>query len=71
STDVGLANVEATWYSSPLLSVQEALDAEVVEDPYAYPEEAFMSEQCETFDCLPGEIRTLYNDQWVRLMNAG
>ena len=27
-------------------------------------------EECDTFSCLPAEIRTLYNDQWVRLMNA-
>lgn len=70
STDAGMKNVEATWYSSPLLSVREALDPEVVDDPFAYPDEAFMAQQCETFACLPADIRALYNDQWVRLMNA-
>lgn len=69
STDAGLRNCEATWYSSPLLSVREELDPAVVEDPFAYPDETFSAEQCETFSCLPAEIRTLYNDQWVRLMN--
>lgn len=69
STDAGLRNCEETWYSSPLLSVREALDPEVVEDPFAYPDETFATEQCETFACLPADIRTLYNDQWVRLMN--
>lgn len=70
STAAGLKNCEETWYSTPLLSVREELGAEVVEDSFAYPDTAFMSEQCETFSCLPAEIRTLYNDQWVRLMNA-
>ena len=45
------------------------LDAEVVDDPFAYPDQDFMDNQCETFACLPAQIRTLYNDQWVRLMN--
>lgn len=70
STEAGLANVEETWYSSPLLSVREALDPEVAEDPNAYPDQAFMEAMTETYTCLPTEIRTLYNDQWVRLMNA-
>ncbi|MEA4955616.1 MAG: spermidine/putrescine ABC transporter substrate-binding protein [Pseudoflavonifractor sp.] len=69
STDVGLRNCKETWYSSPLLSVRDALDPKVVEDPFAYPDETFAKEKCETFACLPADIRTLYNDQWVRLMN--
>lgn len=69
STDTGLRNCEATWYSSPLLSVRDALDPSVVEDSFAYPDATFSAEQCETFACLPADIRTLYNDQWVRLMN--
>ncbi len=71
STEAGVKNVEEIWYSSPLLSVREALDPEVSQDPFAYPDETFMAEKCETFACLPNEIRTLYNDQWVRLLNAG
>lgn len=70
STDAGVANVEATWYSSPLLSVREALDPEIVEDKYAYPDASFIENQCETYACLPQEIRTLYNNEWVRLVNA-
>lgn len=70
STDAGLANVEETWYSSPLLSVREALDPEVAEDPYAYPGVGFINAMTETYSVLPDEIRSLYNDQWVRLMNG-
>ncbi len=69
-TDTGLKNVEATWYSSPLLSVREALDSEVAEDPYAYPDAQFIADMTETYACLPSATRSLYNDEWVRLMNG-
>ena len=71
STEAGLKNCEATYYSSPLLSVREELDEELANDPYAYPDATFATEQCEVYNVLPAETRTLYNDQWVRLMNAG
>ena len=61
---------EETWYSSPLLSVREALDPEVAEDPNAYPDTEFMEQRCETYACLPDATRKLYNDQWVRLLNS-
>ncbi len=70
SPEAGLKNVEETWYSTPLLSVREALDEETAQDPNAYPDETFMAEKCETYACLPDEIRTLYNTEWVRLFNA-
>lgn len=69
STEVGLANCEETWYSTPLLSVKEALDAEVADDPYAYPEEETI-EQCEIYKNLPQDILDLYNSEWLRLKNA-
>ena len=70
STEAGLKNCEEIWYSSPLLSVREELDPEVKNDPFAYPDKSFMEEQCETFACLPADIRQLYNDEWVRLLNS-
>ncbi len=70
STEAGLKNCEETWYSTPLLSVRDALDPEVLEDPNAYPDETFVAVQCETYACLPAESRALYNDIWVRLINA-
>ena len=69
STSVGLANVEETWYSSPLLSVREELDSEVSEDPYAYPDDAVL-EQCESFRNLPEDILALYDSEWTRLKLA-
>lgn len=70
TTEAGLANVEATWYSSPLLSVREELDPEVSEDPNAYPDQEFMETRCETYACLPTQIRALYSSEWVRLLNS-
>ena len=69
STSVGLANVEETWNSSPLLSVREELDPEVSEDPYAYPDDAVL-EQCESFRNLPEDILALYDSEWTRLKLA-
>ena len=69
STSVGPANVEETWYSSPLLSVREELDPEVSEDPYAYPDDAVL-EQCESFRNLPEDILALYDSEWTRLKLA-
>ncbi len=70
STEAGLRNVEETWYSSPLLSVREALDPEVVDDPYAYPDADFIANMTETYACLPADIRTLYNNVWVEIVNG-
>ena len=70
STEAGLANEEQTWYSSPLLSVREQLDAEVADDPYAYPDADFISKMTETYSVLPKETRELYNSEWVRYMNG-
>lgn len=70
STEAGLANVEETWYSTPLLSVRQALDPETAQDPYAYPDEEFTGTMCESYACLPSHIRTLYNKSWARLINA-
>ena len=70
STEVGLANVEETWFSTPLLSVRALLPPEAAGDPYAYPNAEFMARECETYSCLPPETRQLYNDQWLRLLNS-
>ncbi len=70
STDAGLRNVEETWYSSPLLSVREELDADVVDDPYAYPDAEFIETMTETYACLPAETRALYNSAWVEIING-
>ena len=69
STEAGLKNCEEIWYSSPLLSVRDALDPEVSSDPLAYPDEAIMA-QCESYAGLPQEILDLYDSEWTRLKSA-
>ena len=69
STAAGLKNCEEIWYSSPLLSVREALDPEVSGDPYAYPDRSILA-QCESFQNLPSDILALYDSEWTRLMLA-
>ena len=66
STEVGLANCDAIGYSTPLNSVLEALDAEVREDPVAYPSDDVLS-RCEQFLNLPQDILEFYDSEWVRL----
>ena len=66
STQAGLKNCEAIWYSSPLLSVREALDPEIADDPYAYPDADIMA-KCESYAGLPQNILDLYDSEWIRL----
>lgn len=70
STEAGLKNCQETYYSSPLLSVREALDPEISGDPYAYPSAEFVAEMTETYACLPNETRLFYNEEWVRVINS-
>ena len=69
STEVGLKNCEAIWYSTPLLSVREELDPEVSSDPYAYPDAEILA-QCESYAGLPQNILDLYDSEWTRLKSA-
>ena len=69
STEAGLKNCEEIWYSTPLMSVRDALDAEVSSDPYAYPDESIMA-QCESYAGLPQEILDLYDSEWTRLKST-
>ncbi len=68
TTDVGKANAEELWYSTPLLSVREVLDPEVVDDPYAYPTDEIIA-QCEIFRNLPQQTRDFYSNEWLRVKN--
>jgi spermidine/putrescine transport system substrate-binding protein len=69
STDVGLRNCEEICYSTPLLSVREALDEEIANDPFAYPDETILA-NCESFKNLPEDILAFYDSEWTRLMLA-
>ena len=69
STEAGLKNCEEIWYSTPLLSVREALDPEVSSDPYAYPTADILA-KCESYAGLPQNILDLYDSEWTRLKSA-
>ena len=62
-TDSNLANMDYIWYASPNT---EALDAEVREDPVAYPSDDVLS-RCEQFLNLPQDILEFYDSEWLRL----
>ena len=66
TTEAGLANCEATGYSSPLVSVQDALPDEVRSSPVSYPDSETLA-QCEAFVNLPADILALYDSEWLRL----
>lgn len=66
STEAGLANCEEIGYSTPLLSVRDALPEEIKNDPVAYPSEEALA-NCETFKNLPQNILNLYDSEWLRL----
>lgn len=66
TTDAGRKNCEEIWYSTPLLSVRDALDPEVAQDPYAYPDASVLAE-CESYTNLPEDILDLYASEWLRL----
>ena len=66
STEAGTANCEATGYSTPLLSVKEALPDEVKNDAVSYPGSDILS-RCEAFVNLPEDTLGLYDSEWLRL----
>lgn len=66
STEVGLANCEAIGYSTPLMSVMDALPEETRNDPVAYPADDVLA-GCEAFVNLPQATLRLYDSEWLRL----
>ena len=66
STDVGLANCEAIGYSTPLMSVLDALDPDVSGNPVAYPSDEVLA-GCEQFVNLPQDTLAFYDSEWLRL----
>ncbi len=67
STAAGQKNCEEIWYSTPLLSVRDALDSEVTNDPFAYPNADVLA-KCESYAGLPQDILDLYDSEWTRLL---
>lgn len=68
STEAGLANCEEIGYSTPLLSVKDALDPVISGNPISYPDPAVLT-KCETYQNLPQNILDYYDSEWLRLKN--
>lgn len=66
STEIGKANCEAIGYSTPLMSVMDALDPDITADPVAYPADDVL-DNCEAFLNLPEETLKFYDSEWLRL----
>ena len=66
SQAAGMANCEATGYSTPLLSVKDALPDEMKNDVVAYPDAEALA-RCESFVNLPQNLLDLYDSEWLRL----
>ena len=64
STEAGLANCEEIGYSTPLLSVMDALGED--KSPVAYPDDETLA-NTETFINLPQNILQFYDSEWLRL----
>jgi spermidine/putrescine transport system substrate-binding protein len=64
SYEAGLANIDFTGYSTPLIDVYESLDDEVKNDGISYPEDMT---GFETFTNLPGWVNDLYAELWTDL----
>ncbi len=62
-TEVGLANAEYIWYSTPHTEVYNALDEETRNNELMYPP-AEVIENSETFDVLPDDINTAMDAAW-------
>ena len=66
STEVGVKNCTEIGYSTPLLSVKEALPDAIKNNPVAYPSAEDLA-RCETFTNLPEDVLMLYDSEWTRL----
>jgi spermidine/putrescine transport system substrate-binding protein len=69
STQAALANVEVTWYSTPVISAFELLDDEIKNNGISYPSADVLS-HTEEFINLSMNIRRLYADLWTQLISG-
>jgi spermidine/putrescine transport system substrate-binding protein len=67
--EVAAANADYIGYATPNVAALELLDAEVTEDPVAYPPEEVM-EKAEPFGTLPRDARLLMDKLWTDLLSS-
>lgn len=66
-TEIAKQNIEYIGYSTPLMSVKEALDDEITDNPIAYPDAEVLA-NTETFINLPEETNMLYDALWSDIL---
>lgn len=76
STEANLANMDYIWYASPNREALEQYPAyyeELYEEPLDQETYEIMAAteetlaRCESYICLPADIRALYNELWIEL----
>lgn len=69
-TDVALANVKKTGYSTPHLGAYELLDEEIKHNEIFYPDEKTI-ENSQIFTNEPEEINKLMDELWIEVKSGG
>ena len=64
-TEIALANIEYTNYSTPHKLVFEELPDDVKEDAFAYPTKEFLDENCAVYRNLSASANKLMADLWI------
>ncbi|MGI5957899.1 MAG: ABC transporter substrate-binding protein [Massiliimalia sp.] len=68
--EIALANIEYLGYSTPMQSVYDQLDEEVIHDGISYPSEDIL-DKCDTFINLPEETNQYIQELWVDILASG
>lgn len=68
--EIALANIEYLGYSTPMQSVYDQLDEEVIHDGISYPSEEIL-DKCDTFINLPEETNQYVQELWVDILASG
>lgn len=68
--DIAYANINFIGYSTPMKTVKEMLDPEVLNDGVSYPSEEVLS-NCESFINLPEETNVYMQELWVDILASG
>lgn len=68
--EIALANIEYICYSTPMQSVYDMLDEEVINDGVSYPSEEVLA-KCDTFVNLPDEANAYLQELWVDILASG
>ena len=69
-TDISLANLKQTGYSTPQKEAYEMLDSEIKQNKIFYPDSGVM-EKSDIFVNLPEDINKLMDELWIEVKSGG